>query len=65
MSDNRYTNTVKAAAYSLGVDVDILQQSLEHMRRATELRKGIKSETETQYISINLVVRPSETNEQR
>lgn len=33
---NKYTNTVKAAAYSLGVHPEVLQQCLEPMRVATE-----------------------------
>jgi hypothetical protein len=33
---NKYTNTVKAAAYSLGVHPEVLQQCLDPMRVATE-----------------------------
>lgn len=63
--NNKYTNTVKAAAYSLGVDVDILNQSLEQMRRASELRKELKHDIDTQYFSIQVQVKPHKENEQR
>lgn len=33
---NKYTNTVTAAAYSLGVHPEVLQQCLEPMREATQ-----------------------------
>lgn len=36
---NKYTNTVQAAAYSLSIDTEILQQALEPLRKVTELRK--------------------------
>lgn len=33
---NKYTNTITAAAYSLGVHPEVLQQSLEQMREISE-----------------------------
>jgi hypothetical protein len=40
-----YTNTIIASAYSLGVDVDLLQQALEPLRAATEIKKDMNSKT--------------------
>jgi hypothetical protein len=40
-NSNKYTNTLYAAAYSLGVDVEILNQSLEHLRRASVLKQEL------------------------
>jgi hypothetical protein len=33
---NKYTNTLSAAAYSLGVHPEVLQQCLDPMKEATE-----------------------------
>lgn len=40
-NSNKYTNTVRAAAYSLGVDVELLQQALEPLRKASDEKSRI------------------------
>lgn len=40
---NKYTNTIKAAAYSLSVDEEVLQQCLEQMREVSARLKDTKS----------------------
>lgn len=48
---NKYTNTVQAAAYSLSVDIELLQQALEPLRKATELRKEMAKKGPSNVVS--------------
>ena len=45
MSNNKYTNTITAAAMSLGVDVDVLAKALDHLRVATDMKRSDKADT--------------------
>lgn len=49
---SKYTNTVTAAAYSLGVHPEVLQQSLGQMRRIT---KKLKSNDEKDFFVIHKI----------
>jgi hypothetical protein len=54
--NNKYSNTLLAAAYSLGVNVEVLSQSLEHLRRASELKSQIDIQ---EFYTITLVLNPN------
>jgi hypothetical protein len=51
-NSSKYTNTVIAAAYSLGVHPEVLQQSLGQMRKIT---KKLKSNDETDFFLIHKI----------
>lgn len=62
---NKYTNTVQAAAYSLSVDPEILQQALEPLRTATGkrremLKKGMPIGVAPEYHTIIVQVNKTE-----